>query len=414
MVLVLRRRGAERLPKLGAVAVRRQRWSSPSAIAAAVRPRRRRHVVQPRARCTATGRLGGRCINVNEALYLGTFTRAGGVLLGAALAMWWRPVAILRGPLRDKPRRLDLLALVGLVGLGAADLAAVPVRGRQRPRAAATTRGCSAAGSSSPGWARWSSSPPSPTGAAGPARCSATRCCAGSVCAATACTCSTGWCTRSSARRPGSTSRWEQFAVAMVVTVADRRAELPAGGDAGAQRPARRVAARRAGGAHPQGVQPPAHDGGDGRRRRRPGRLRRGEHRHGGQRLRRRPGVQPAVRRRHGPAAGERRPGTDDDAPPRRRPRRRRPPHAATVPFDLVRAAPPPGARPTGHGVVDLGRRRTRRPCRRPPRRRRPRRRPPRADDHDHDACRPRHRRRRARACPPSRPARHRWPSASR
>ena len=61
----------------------------------------------------------GRCVNVNEALYLGTFTRAGGVLLGASMAMWWRPVAILRGPLRDKPHRLDLLALIGLAGLGA-------------------------------------------------------------------------------------------------------------------------------------------------------------------------------------------------------------------------------------------------------------------------------------------------------
>ncbi len=61
--------------------------------------------------------IAGRCINVNEALYLGTFTRAGGVMLGAAMAMWWRPVAIMRGPLRDRPRRLDLLAVLGLAGL---------------------------------------------------------------------------------------------------------------------------------------------------------------------------------------------------------------------------------------------------------------------------------------------------------
>ena len=61
--------------------------------------------------------IGGRCINVDEALYLGTFTRAAGVLLGASLAMIWRPVAIMRSQLRGKPHRLDLAALLGLAGL---------------------------------------------------------------------------------------------------------------------------------------------------------------------------------------------------------------------------------------------------------------------------------------------------------
>ncbi len=56
----------------------------------------------------------GRCVNINEALYLGTFSRAGGLMMGAAFAMVWRPVAILRGPLRDKGRQLDLLAGGGL------------------------------------------------------------------------------------------------------------------------------------------------------------------------------------------------------------------------------------------------------------------------------------------------------------
>ena len=53
--------------------------------------------------------LFGRCININEALYLGTFSRAGGLLLGAAFAMVWRPMALLRGPVRNKARHLDLL-----------------------------------------------------------------------------------------------------------------------------------------------------------------------------------------------------------------------------------------------------------------------------------------------------------------
>ena len=60
----------------------------------------------------------GRCININDTLYLSTFTRAGGLMLGAALAMLWRPGALMRGPMRNKSRLLDAFALLGLVGLG--------------------------------------------------------------------------------------------------------------------------------------------------------------------------------------------------------------------------------------------------------------------------------------------------------
>jgi peptidoglycan/LPS O-acetylase OafA/YrhL len=56
----------------------------------------------------------GRCISINESLYLGTFSRAGGLLMGAGFAMVWRPMALLRGPARDKGRQLDVLALAGL------------------------------------------------------------------------------------------------------------------------------------------------------------------------------------------------------------------------------------------------------------------------------------------------------------
>ncbi len=59
----------------------------------------------------------GRCININDALYLGTFSRAGGVLLGAAFAMIWRPLALMRGPMRRKGHLLDAIAIVGLFGL---------------------------------------------------------------------------------------------------------------------------------------------------------------------------------------------------------------------------------------------------------------------------------------------------------
>ncbi len=63
-------------------------------------------------------RLIGRCINVNETLYLSSFSRAGGLLMGAAFAMVWRPMALMRGAARNKARQLDLLALAGLAGLG--------------------------------------------------------------------------------------------------------------------------------------------------------------------------------------------------------------------------------------------------------------------------------------------------------
>ncbi len=60
----------------------------------------------------------GRCINVNDALYLSTFTRASGLLLGAAFAMVWRPAALMRGPMRRKGHLLDAIATIGLVLLG--------------------------------------------------------------------------------------------------------------------------------------------------------------------------------------------------------------------------------------------------------------------------------------------------------
>lgn len=62
--------------------------------------------------------MGERCISKVDALYLSTPTRATGLLLGAALALVWRPFALLRGPMRNKGPLLDPLAVVGLLGLG--------------------------------------------------------------------------------------------------------------------------------------------------------------------------------------------------------------------------------------------------------------------------------------------------------
>jgi peptidoglycan/LPS O-acetylase OafA/YrhL/lysophospholipase L1-like esterase len=63
--------------------------------------------------------VGGRDISKMDTLYLATITRATGLLIGGAFAMLWRPVAVMRGPLRNRGRELDVLALAGLAGLAA-------------------------------------------------------------------------------------------------------------------------------------------------------------------------------------------------------------------------------------------------------------------------------------------------------
>jgi peptidoglycan/LPS O-acetylase OafA/YrhL len=59
----------------------------------------------------------GRQISIPDAIYLSTISRAGGLLLGAAFAMIWRPAAVMRGPLRHKNALFDVLAVAGLVVL---------------------------------------------------------------------------------------------------------------------------------------------------------------------------------------------------------------------------------------------------------------------------------------------------------
>src|SRR4051812_46200884 len=75
------------------------------------------------ATCTLDQRQGywtlfGGCISTNEALYLGTLSRAGGLLMGAAFALVWRPNELGRGPMRDKARMLDGVGVIGPVILG--------------------------------------------------------------------------------------------------------------------------------------------------------------------------------------------------------------------------------------------------------------------------------------------------------
>ena len=60
----------------------------------------------------------GRDIAKADFLYLSTFSRAGGLLLGSAFAMIWRPLALMRGPMRNRGPMLDGLGLAGLAKLG--------------------------------------------------------------------------------------------------------------------------------------------------------------------------------------------------------------------------------------------------------------------------------------------------------
>ncbi len=61
--------------------------------------------------------ISGRFISKGDALYLSTLSRSSGLLLGAAFAMVWRPVAMMRGPLQNRAHALDGLAVVGFAVL---------------------------------------------------------------------------------------------------------------------------------------------------------------------------------------------------------------------------------------------------------------------------------------------------------
>ncbi|MEA3184682.1 MAG: hypothetical protein QOJ74_1159, partial [Ilumatobacteraceae bacterium] len=115
MVLLLLRRSRRDLPRLAL-------WFAGASVAVAVVVGLLFHSGDVAATCTVDQRQGyftlfSRCMSINEALYLGTFSRAGGLLIGAAFAMVWRPLALLRGGLRDKARVLDLVGLLGLLVL---------------------------------------------------------------------------------------------------------------------------------------------------------------------------------------------------------------------------------------------------------------------------------------------------------
>jgi peptidoglycan/LPS O-acetylase OafA/YrhL len=75
-------------------------------------------IAEPNVTPEAYWWLGDRPIAKIDTLYLSTVTRLSGILLGSAFAMVWRPLAIVRGPLRSKGRLFDALALVSIVFFG--------------------------------------------------------------------------------------------------------------------------------------------------------------------------------------------------------------------------------------------------------------------------------------------------------
>ncbi len=130
VMVALMRLGRRRLPEIS-------RWLVLTALLLAVITGLLYHPGQlgtPDVAPEAFWSVGGHSVSKMDALYLSTFTRATGLLLGAALAMIWRPVAVMRGPMRDKGLLLDGLAVLGLGALGAlAWFLHVQVDGRADP-----------------------------------------------------------------------------------------------------------------------------------------------------------------------------------------------------------------------------------------------------------------------------------------
>ena len=113
MVAILVRRGGRDLPR---VAV----WLAGASLVVAAAMALLFHHGDVAATCPIDQREGywslfGRCISINESLYLGTFSRAGGLLLGSAFAMVWRPRQLAQGSMRNKALLLDGAGVFGLV-----------------------------------------------------------------------------------------------------------------------------------------------------------------------------------------------------------------------------------------------------------------------------------------------------------
>jgi peptidoglycan/LPS O-acetylase OafA/YrhL len=116
MVAILVRRGGRDLPRVAL-------WLAGASLVVAAAMALLFHNGDVAATCTVDQREGywsllGRCISINESLYLGTFSRAGGLLIGSAFAMVWRPRDVAKGPMHNKAVLLDGVGVVGLALLG--------------------------------------------------------------------------------------------------------------------------------------------------------------------------------------------------------------------------------------------------------------------------------------------------------
>jgi peptidoglycan/LPS O-acetylase OafA/YrhL len=60
----------------------------------------------------------GRDVSRIDFAYLSTITRMGGLFIGAALAIWWRPWSVARARIASRGAALDVVGLIGLAGLG--------------------------------------------------------------------------------------------------------------------------------------------------------------------------------------------------------------------------------------------------------------------------------------------------------
>ena len=108
MVVLLGRKGTRRVADVS-------RWLFIAAVAIAIVTALLYHpgvIGEPEQTPEAYWFIGERAISKLDFLYIGTFSRASGILLGSGFAMLWRPFAVMRGPLRDKGWAFDAIALM--------------------------------------------------------------------------------------------------------------------------------------------------------------------------------------------------------------------------------------------------------------------------------------------------------------
>ena len=114
MVVLLGRKGTRRVADVS-------RWLFFAAVAIAIVTALLYHpgvIGEPEQTPEAYWFIGERAISKLDFLYIGTFSRASGILLGAAFAMLWRPFAVMRGPLREKGWAFDAMAAIAFVAFG--------------------------------------------------------------------------------------------------------------------------------------------------------------------------------------------------------------------------------------------------------------------------------------------------------